>query len=271
MSLSRSSLRSLVLVTSALFLGRSVGSAQVDVDSVPQGANWVADARTRVYYPIGCSPAKDIPQPDRLYYKDEASLQRARFTKSEECGAAVPRVRNRPEEPRPNVLPNGDPSANRAAVPDQNLRKGFWFSLGLGYGSMGCQDCSGRTGGASGGLALGGAVSPKVLLGVGTNAWTKSEFDARVTVGTLAALIRFYPSATGGFFLLGGLGLGTIRAEASTVGSLTETGVGAVLGLGYDIRLGRSVSLTPYWNGFAASTENADANVGQLGLGLTVH
>lgn len=53
----------------------------------------------------------------------------------------------------------------------------------------------------------------KLLLGVGTNGWTKSEGGATLTVGTLTALMRFYPSATGGFFLTGGLGLGTVNAE----------------------------------------------------------
>src|SRR5882724_7100172 len=49
------------------------------------------------------------------------------------------------------------------------------------------------------------------------------------------------------------------------------TGVAALLGLGYDIRVGRAVSLTPYWNGFALSYSGGDANVGQIGLGITVH
>jgi hypothetical protein len=44
-----------------------------------------------------------------------------------------------------------------------------------------------------------------------------------------------------------------------------------LVGLGYDIRVGQNVSLTPYWNGFAMSSSNTDANVGQLGLGVTVH
>jgi len=152
-----------------------------------------------------------------------------------------------------------------------HARQGFWFNGGLGYGSLGCQDCSGREGALSGGLALGGTLSQKLLLGVGTNGWTKSENGATLTVGTLTALARFYPSATGGFFLLGGLGIGSIHAEIADFGSDTETGVGALVGLGYDIRVGPNVSLTPYWNGFAASTSNADANVGQLGLGVTVH
>jgi hypothetical protein len=150
-------------------------------------------------------------------------------------------------------------------------RQGFWFNGGLGYGSLGCQDCSGREGALSGGLAIGGTLSRKVLLGVGTNAWSKSQGGARLTVGTVTALIRFYPSSTGGFFLLGGLGVGSVRAQVSGFGSASETGAGALVGLGYDIRVAQNVSLTPYWNGFAMSSSNADANVGQLGLGITVH
>src|SRR5258705_5518637 len=41
-------------------------------------------------------------------------------------------------------------------------RKGFWFNGGLGYGSLGCDGCGGRTGSVSGTLALGGTLSPKV-------------------------------------------------------------------------------------------------------------
>jgi len=118
--------------------------------------------------------------------------------------------------------------------------------------------CEGRTGALSGGLALGGALSQKVMLGVGTNGWTKSEFGSTLTVGTLVALIRFYPSPTGGFVLLGGLGLGTVHISAPGLGSATEAAWKQSLGLGYDIRVGSNFSLTPFWNGF-------------VGLGLTVH
>jgi len=123
----------------------------------------------------------------------------------------------------------------------------------------------------SGGLALGGTLGQKVVLGIGSNGWSKSEAGTTLTAGTLTALIRFYPSATGGFFLLGGLGVGSVRLEVANLGSLTETGFGALLGLGYDIRIGRTVSLTPFWNGFGVEASDLDANVGQLGLGLTVH
>lgn len=150
-------------------------------------------------------------------------------------------------------------------------RKGFWFNAGFGWGSLGCDNCGDRTGGLSGGLSLGGALSQKFLLGVGTSGWTKEENGARLTVGTLDARIRFYPSATGGFFLTAGLGFGRISASASGFGTVSESGAGALLGLGYDFRVGKNVSLTPYWNGFAVKTENGDANVGQIGLGITVH
>ena len=158
-----------------------------------------------------------------------------------------------------------------AAQGRPHVRSGFWFTGGLGFGSAGCDGCDGRESGLSGGLALGGTLSQKVVLGVGTNGWTKSEGGATVTVGTLTALIRFYPSATGGFFLLAGVGLGTVSAEVSGLGSDSETGSGAILGLGYDIRVGNNVSLTPFWNGFATNTENTKFNVGQIGLGVTLH
>lgn len=75
-----------------------------------------------------------------------------------------------------------------------------------------------------------------------------------------------FPSATGRFFLTGGLGIGSIRYAGNS-----ETGLGLLLGLGFDIRIGNNVSLTPFWNGYAVRSSNDDGNVGQIGLGLTIH
>jgi len=41
--------------------------------------------------------------------------------------------------------------------------------------------------------------------------------------------------------------------------------------VGWDIRVGRNVSLTPFSNGFAMANDIADANVGQIGIGVTIH
>ena len=162
-------------------------------------------------------------------------------------------------------------TADTAAPQQKHRRSGFWFNGGLGYGSLGCRGCEGREGAPSGGLAVGGTLGQKVLLGIGTTGWAKSEDGERLRAGTLTALIRFYPSATGGFFLLGGLGVGSIQVEVEGFGSDGETGFGGLLGLGYDIRVGRSVSLTPFWNGFVVEDSDFNTNVGQIGLGLTVH
>jgi hypothetical protein len=162
-------------------------------------------------------------------------------------------------------------SATSAHAQVQNAsRSGFWFSGGLGYGSLGCQDCGSREGGISGGLSLGGTISPRFLLGVGTTGWSKSQDGATLTVGTLDARVRFYPSTTGGFFLTGGLGVGSMRGEVGGISS-TETGVGTMLGLGWDIRVASNTSITPFWNGFAMQNNNVDANVGQAGIAITLH
>jgi outer membrane protein with beta-barrel domain len=162
-------------------------------------------------------------------------------------------------------------SAASAHAQHKQVRDGFWFSGGLGYGSLGCDNCGSREGGLSGDISAGGTISQRFLLGVGAAGWSKSEQGATLTVSTLDARVRFYPSRTSGFYMTGGVGLGTVRGSVSGFGSTTETGVGTILGLGWDIRVARNTSITPYWNGFAMKNSNTDANVGQAGLAITLH
>jgi hypothetical protein len=136
---------------------------------------------------------------------------------------------------------------------------------------LGCVSCDGHLSGASGGLSLGGTMNDKLLLGLGTTGWYRSRDGVALNAGTLDARLRFYPSVTSGLFLTGGLGLGTIRVGANGLGSERETGVGFVLGLGWDVRIRQNMSLTPFWNGSAVRTSSADANFGQFGLGITIH
>jgi hypothetical protein len=173
---------------------------------------------------------------------------------------------NRAKTPKRFLFTAGPLAAQRAQT-----RDGFWLSVGAGWGSLGCRECDGREGAFSGNIALGGTLSQRWLLGVSSNGWTKSESGATLTAATLTAAVRFYPSATGGFFLTGGLGIGTLDVAISGLGSDSEVGGGALLGLGYDIRIGRNLSLTPFWNGVGIDTGNADANFGQIGIGITVH
>lgn len=162
-------------------------------------------------------------------------------------------------------------SASQVDAQQPQARQGFWFNLGLGVGSLGCADCGDRVNSLSGNLSIGGTISPRFLLGGGTTGWTKEEDGVTLSAGTLDARVRFYPSATGGFFLTGGLGLGTVNVTVPDFGTDSEIGVGALIGLGYDIRISRNVSITPFFNGFGVNTSNVEANVSQIGVGITTH
>lgn len=168
--------------------------------------------------------------------------------------------------PTPAAATQRQPASQDVVVARPQIREGFWFNIGLGYGSLGCDGCLGRESGLSGGLALGGTVSDRVLVGVGTTGYAREVLGEILSAGTLDARIRFYPVRTSGFFLNGGIGVGTLSYAGET-----EFGLGLMLGLGWDVRVGRRVSLTPFWNGSAMRNADVDANFGQLGVGVTWH
>jgi hypothetical protein len=150
-------------------------------------------------------------------------------------------------------------------------RQGFWFNAGLGIGSYGCEDCAGfRANGLSGGISLGGRLSDKLLLGGGSTGWTRESGGLRISVSTLDARLRFYPMRTSGFFITGGAGVGSHTISVGSE-SFSDFGLGVIVGVGWDIRVGNNVSLTPFCNGFAMDSSLVNANVGQLGLGVTIH
>lgn len=151
-----------------------------------------------------------------------------------------------------------------------HTRDGFWFSGGLGVGSLGCEDCDERETSLAADLAIGATVNDHLLIGAGISGWSKEEDGLTLTVATLEARVRVYPRATSGFFLVGGLGLGTLQASYDDFDE-NESGLGVTLGVGWDIRVGRNVSLTPYWTGTGVSTDDSDVNFGQIGLSVTIH
>jgi hypothetical protein len=165
------------------------------------------------------------------------------------------------------------PAHSQAARPQ--TRQGFWFGFGLGYGSICGEDCDDRAGSGSGYLKLGGSVSQKVLIGFEANTWIKSEDDVTVSQTNGSGVIYFYPSATGGFHLKAGIGFVNARVALDlgngTTISSNETGGGGLLGLGYDIRVGRNISLVPFLNFLGGKYNDGETNFYQIGLGLTVH
>ena len=165
-------------------------------------------------------------------------------------------------------------------------REGFWIGFGFGYGSahLACGGtCSfndkAKGGGATGFIKLGGTLSPQLLLGGEVNAWVKSLSDsgasATEAVGNVSFAVYYYPAPASGFFLKAGVGLANYRL--SDGGSVTGNGFGVLAGLGYDIRVGRNISITPVGNFYFGSDGEVDIipsvkhTVFDFGLGITFH
>jgi hypothetical protein len=164
------------------------------------------------------------------------------------------------------------PTAADAQNPQ--TRQGFFIGLGIGAGSFGTEDGDGRETGGAGHVTLGGTLTPQLLLGGEFTGWTKEEGGARVSHTNATAIVQFYPIVDAGFFLRGGIGSSTLSVSGSSGNvtiSVDDTGLGATAGLGYDIRVGSSFSITPYglfvWGNF----EGGSANHFQGGLGVTWH
>ncbi len=155
--------------------------------------------------------------------------------------------------------------ASTAFAQQAQTRQGFWIGGGLGYGSMGCEGCD-RVGAPSGYLKLGGTLRENILLGVETNGWSKSDLGTRLSMGNVSGAIYWYPMTTNGLFVKAGAGYSVLDSDFGN-----SSGFGILGGLGYDVRVGRNLSVTPVANWFRGNFESGSTNVLQLGLGVTSH
>ncbi len=149
-------------------------------------------------------------------------------------------------------------------------REGFWIGFGFGGGSRGTDDGTDRDSGVVGYLKLGCTISERFLLGVESNAWLRDESGVTVTHTNHSAVAYFYPSATSGFFLKGGLWSSRLLVEVSGI-TTSETGGGAVLGLGFDARVGDNWSITPVLNFNYGAFDGGNSNIVELGVGVSWH
>jgi hypothetical protein len=145
-------------------------------------------------------------------------------------------------------------------------RKGFWIALGFGYGwaDASCEVCRGtdREGASTGLLRLGWALNQKVLLGGEFDFWWDERSEDTLFLYDAVATVTFYPVERSGFFLRGGIG-GSFADTSSYFGNTMVTtqlgsGLGLLAGAGYDIRVGRKISITPaltYWTGRSMDLE----------------
>ncbi len=94
-----------------------------------------------------------------------------------------------------------------------------------------------------------------------------SEDGVSLSFGTSTAAIHYYPSKTGGLFLTGGLGLGYFSVESLD----TEVGFGMVIGGGWDLRIGRNISISPFFNIFGSNINSVTVTTIQTGAGMMFH
>jgi len=175
-------------------------------------------------------------------------------------------------------------SAAQAQYPQR--RDGFWIGFGLGYGwaNVKCDNCidSSSVGGVTGFLKLGGTPSRNVLIGGAINVWGHSDGTGNTeTMTNVTASVYLYPETKSGFFVTGGLGFSNYYVNSDP--SFDGTGWGFTAGAGYDIRVGRDVSLTPVVNFvYGGVGDVSESGVGTVatgwrqraidfGLGVTFH
>ena len=143
----------------------------------------------------------------------------------------------------------------------EHTREGFLigFSAGAGGAALELAPTTGgtitseREGGGAGNFRIGYAVTPTVALAIESNAWGKSEnvaifgseFDYSYRVQVAAFAATWYPGE-GGFFLRGGLGVGTGRIEVkdqNATAEIKDSGLGVLAAVGYEWRLTQKFAL----------------------------
>lgn len=176
----------------------------------------------------------------------------------------------------------GELAAQRAPA-----RTGFWYSvaLGAGWSRVSCHICQrDHRPGLSAHVRLGGGVSRDLLVGAELAGWRSADsVDQNRVVQTLVALsgaAYWYPSRRGPLYLKGGVGFLMHQAEDGT-NVIRSTGLGPQLGMGYELRVGRSWFLAPYFNAAYGSlaggvkfngaevSSQATITLVQLGVALT--
>jgi len=159
-------------------------------------------------------------------------------------------------------------------------RSGFWLSAGLGAGSesFDANDGLGWSDDDTGGIAflkMGGTVSRSFLLGVEANVWGEQYRGAGYdrTLASLMVVGQWYPAPATGFWLRGGLGWARDEYDEYGPGGITlrENGSAFALGMGYDVPVGRSVSITPLLDFQAQHYDTHDERIVSFGVGITVH
>jgi hypothetical protein len=130
-------------------------------------------------------------------------------------------------------------------------RGGFWGALGVGAGgeSYDLRDGAGYSGELykpTISLRLGGTLGQQLRLGGELLAWVNENGPAVETLTSALFIAQLYPTSAG-LYLKGGLGVGRNEVDFDDYGGygLGDTGFAALVGAGWELRLGRRLFLNP--------------------------
>jgi hypothetical protein len=129
-------------------------------------------------------------------------------------------------------------------------RKGFWLGLGIGAGgesydlqpSAGYRDVLYRP---TISLRLGGTVNQHLRLGGEVLSWINENGPAVESLTSALFVAQFYPAASTGLYLKGGVGIGRNAVDFDDGYGTGDTGFAGLVGAGYELRLGRRIYLNP--------------------------
>jgi hypothetical protein len=162
-------------------------------------------------------------------------------------------------------------------------RRGFWLSGGVGAGaeSFDANDGLGWSDDKGGGVAyikLGGTISRSLLLGAEGDIWAaqyqRQGYDRSLT--NLMFIAQWYPASQGDLWIRGGVGwardnLTLYGSTPATDFKSHENGTALALGIGYDFRVARNVSITPILDLQGQHYDSHDERLINFGVGVTFH
>jgi hypothetical protein len=169
-------------------------------------------------------------------------------------------------------------------------REGLWAQVGIGAGfnRTDCTNCDTEQW-AEGGvvyLRAGTTISKYVLLGLEAYGFRKTSGESSESkVQGLVAMAQWYPWLKHGGYLKVGWGLshGEGRFTASNISSQGKrTGMAVTVGVGWDIRVARNISITPVFNSYinalgdiafpgVGTIDDALTTLYVVGVGVTFH
>lgn len=129
-------------------------------------------------------------------------------------------------------------------------RRGLWFGLGFGAGGesydlQATSQYSDVLYRPTISLRLGGTVSQHLRLGGEVLSWINENGPAVESLNSALFVAQFYPMASTGLYLKGGLGIGRNAVDFRDGYSIGDTGFAGLIGAGYELWIGRRLYLNP--------------------------